>query len=84
MGDTTDELLDLAQEVSPLPPPRELDMLMTAGERISMALVAMAISDLGFSRVRSPARRPASSPTCRARQGQDHRRDARADHQCAR
>ncbi len=49
MGDTTDELLDLAQEVSPLPPPRELDMLMTAGERISMALVAMAISDLGHS-----------------------------------
>lgn len=49
MGDTTDELLDLAQEVSPLPPARELDMLMTAGERISMALVAMAISDLGHS-----------------------------------
>ena len=49
MGDTTDELLDLAQEVSPMPPPRELDMLMTAGERISMALVAMAISDLGHS-----------------------------------
>ena len=49
MGDTTDELLDLAQEVSPVPPPRELDMLMTAGERISMALVAMAISDLGYS-----------------------------------
>jgi aspartate kinase len=47
MGDTTDELLDLANEVSPLPPARELDMLMTAGERISMALVAMAISDLG-------------------------------------
>jgi len=49
MGDTTDELLDLAHEVSPLPPPRELDMLMTAGERISMALVAMAISDLGHT-----------------------------------
>jgi aspartate kinase len=49
MGDTTDELLDLAQEVSPQPPPRELDMLMTAGERISMALVAMAINDLGHS-----------------------------------
>ncbi len=49
MGDTTDELLDLAQEVSPLPPARELDMLMTAGERISMALVAMAISDLGLT-----------------------------------
>ncbi len=49
MGDTTDELLDLANEVSPLPPARELDMLLTAGERISMALVAMAISDLGFT-----------------------------------
>ena len=47
MGDTTDELLDLAEQVSPLPPARELDMLLTAGERISMALVAMAISDLG-------------------------------------
>jgi aspartate kinase len=49
MGDTTDELLDLANDVSPLPPARELDMLMTAGERISMALVAMAISDLGLT-----------------------------------
>ena len=49
MGDSTDELLDLAGDVSPLPPARELDMLLTAGERISMALVAMAISDLGFT-----------------------------------
>ena len=48
MGDTTDELLDLAREVSPNPPGRELDMLLTAGERISMAVLAMAISDLGF------------------------------------
>jgi aspartate kinase len=48
MGDTTDELLDLAQQVSPLPPPRELDMLLTSGERISMALLAMAIANLGF------------------------------------
>src|ERR687885_108399 len=47
MGDTTDELLDLAQQVSPLPPGRELDMLLTAGERISMALLAMAIANLG-------------------------------------
>ena len=47
MGDSTDELLELAQQVSPLPPARELDMLLTAGERISMALLAMAISDLG-------------------------------------
>lgn len=49
MGDTTDDLIDKAQAVSPAPPARELDMLLTAGERISMALVAMAISDLGFS-----------------------------------
>ncbi|MFJ2028045.1 aspartate kinase [Streptosporangium sp. NPDC087985] len=47
MGDTTDELLDLAQQVSPLPPVRELDMLLTSGERISMALLAMAIANLG-------------------------------------
>ena len=47
MGDTTDELLDLAEQVSPLPPARELDMLLTAGERISMAVLAMAIHDLG-------------------------------------
>ncbi len=47
MGDTTDELIDLAQEVSPLPPARELDMLLTAGERISMAVLAMAIANLG-------------------------------------
>ncbi len=48
MGDTTDDLLDLAREVSPNPPGRELDMLLTAGERISMAVLAMAISDLGY------------------------------------
>ncbi|MBB4935360.1 aspartate kinase [Lipingzhangella halophila] len=48
MGDTTDELFDLAEQVSPLPPGREMDMLVTAGERISMALVAMAIGNLGY------------------------------------
>jgi aspartate kinase len=47
MGDTTDELIELAQQVSPNPPGREMDMLLTAGERISMAVVAMAINDLG-------------------------------------
>ncbi|MGA9103150.1 aspartate kinase [Aeromicrobium sp.] len=47
MGDTTDELIDLANDVSPLPLGRELDMLLTAGERISMALLAMAIGTLG-------------------------------------
>ncbi|MBV9381617.1 MAG: aspartate kinase [Streptosporangiaceae bacterium] len=48
MGDSTDELIDLANQVSPLPPARELDMLLTAGERISMALLAMAIANLGM------------------------------------
>jgi aspartate kinase len=47
MGDTTDELIALANQVSPIPNGRELDMLLTAGERISMALLAMAISNLG-------------------------------------
>ncbi len=47
MGDTTDELLDLAAQVTPLPPQRELDILLTAGERISMSLLAMAINNLG-------------------------------------
>jgi aspartate kinase len=49
MGDTTDELLDLAKQVSPMPPGREMDMLLTAGERISMALLAMAIANLGHT-----------------------------------
>ena len=48
MGDTTDELIDLANQVSPIPSGRELDMLLTAGERISMALLAMALNNLGF------------------------------------
>ncbi|TWV50231.1 aspartate kinase [Streptomyces misionensis] len=47
MGDTTDELIDLAAQVSPMPAGREFDMLLTAGERISMALLAMAIKNLG-------------------------------------
>jgi aspartate kinase len=47
MGDTTDELLDLAAQISPAPHSRELDMLLTAGERISMALLSMAIIDRG-------------------------------------
>ncbi len=48
MGDTTDELLDLASQVAPIPAPRELDMLLSSGERISMALLAMAIHSMGF------------------------------------
>ena len=51
MGDTTDRLFELATTVSPNPPKRELDMLLTAGERISMALLSMAISDLGYQAI---------------------------------
>ncbi|SEE90578.1 aspartate kinase [Ruania alba] len=47
MGDTTDELLDLAGKINSAPPSREMDILLTAGERISMALLAMAIHELG-------------------------------------
>src|SRR5512140_842044 len=47
MGDTTDELLSLAKQVSPDPPRRELDMLLTCGERISMALLSMALQEQG-------------------------------------
>jgi aspartate kinase len=47
MGDTTDELIDLADQLSDSPPPREMDMLLTSGERISNALLAMAIHALG-------------------------------------
>src|SRR4051795_4949677 len=48
MGDTTDELLDQASQITDDPPGRELDMLLTAGERISMALLAIAISTHGY------------------------------------
>jgi aspartate kinase len=47
MGDTTDELIDLANRITPTPPLREMDILLTAGERISMSLLAMAIANLG-------------------------------------
>lgn len=48
MGDTTDELIDLAHEITPIPDPREFDMLVTTGERVSMALLAMAIKSMGY------------------------------------
>lgn len=48
MGDTTDELIELAEQIVPVPSGREFDMLLTAGERISMALLAMAINSLGY------------------------------------
>ena len=50
-GDTTDELLELAREITPDPPEREMDMLLSAGERISCALLAMAIHRLGYDAV---------------------------------
>ncbi|HYZ77344.1 MAG TPA: aspartate kinase [Gaiellaceae bacterium] len=51
MGQTTDELVALAHRVSPRPKPRELDMLISVGERISCALAAMAIHDLGYEAI---------------------------------
>ena len=51
MGDTTDDLVRLAYEISPLPKPRELDMLISVGERISCSLCAMAIHDLGHEAI---------------------------------
>ncbi|HEU6446310.1 MAG TPA: aspartate kinase [Gaiellaceae bacterium] len=51
MGDTTDQLLRLAHEVSPTPVPREVDMLISVGERVSCALAAMAIHDLGHEAI---------------------------------
>src|SRR5205823_9908592 len=51
MGRTTDELLDLARQISDRPVPRELDMLISVGERISCALAAMAIHDLGHEAI---------------------------------
>ena len=50
-GDTTDELVELAREITPDPPEREMDMLLSAGERISCALLAMAIHRLGYEAV---------------------------------
>ncbi len=51
-GKTTDELIAMAEEVSTTPDPREMDMLLSTGERISCALCAMAINDLGHRRSR--------------------------------
>jgi aspartate kinase len=51
MGDTTDELIRLAHEISPLPHPREYDMLISVGERISNSLCAMAVHDLGHEAI---------------------------------
>ena len=78
MGDTTDELLDLARQVCPAPPPREMDMLLTSGERISNALVAMAIHSLGAAGPVVHRLAGGRHHHRHARQRQDHRRHARA------
>ncbi len=57
MGKTTDRLLALAHEVSRDPSPREIDQLLSTGERQSVALLAMALHDRGWPRPRSPGRR---------------------------
>src|SRR4030095_6758507 len=57
MGETTDDLLDKASDITPVPEPRELDMLLTAGERIAMSLLAIAVNARGCRRAfytRSP------------------------------
>ncbi len=63
MGDTTDELLAMAHGITPAPNPRELDLLLTAGERIAMSLLAIAINDAGCRPRRTRDRRRESSPT---------------------
>src|ERR1700744_153348 len=69
-GHTTDELIAAAEEVSPHPDPREMDMLLSTGERISCALCAMAINDLGHKAISltgSPARVATATSHTRAR-----------------
>ena len=68
MGDTTDELLDLANQLTNEAPAREMDMLLSAGERISMALLAMAIDGLG-AKAASFTGSPYSAARCPTRQG---------------
>ena len=51
MGDTTDNLIQLAHEISTDPPERELDMLLSTGEQVSIALLAMAVSELGHQAI---------------------------------
>jgi aspartokinase len=63
MGKTTDDLLDLAHQIAERPEPRELDMLISVGERISCALAAMAIQDLGHEAISLTGSRPGSSLT---------------------
>ena len=79
MGKTTDSLIRLAHEVTSTPNEREMDMLLSTGEQVSVALMAMAIESLGYKAAPSPGRRSASSPTA-PHQGphREHRRRPRS------
>ena len=79
MGDATDGLLELARQVSPQPHPRELDMLLSTGERISCALVAMAVHDLGYEAVSFTGLAGRDHHRPRPHEGEDPR-----DHACPR
>ena len=93
MGDTPDELIDLAQQVSERPKPRALDMLISVGERISCAPIEMAIEDLDHREISLTGRRPRASgapapprpgvplpsPDQEPAPGRDRRRSAAAD-----
>jgi aspartate kinase len=76
-GKTTDELIAMAEEVSPTPDPREMDMLLSTGERMSCALCAMAINDLGHKAISLPARRPGIVTDTSPHQGPHPRRPRR-------
>ena len=62
-GDTTDDLIDKAKEINPRGSKREMDMLMAAGEQISISLLAMAIVSLGYPAISCWAGRPGLKPT---------------------
>ncbi len=63
MGHNTDLLIDLANQITDQPPAREMDMLLSTGEQVSVALMAMAIHSLGFEAISLTGRKSASKPT---------------------
>ena len=75
-GDTTDELIEMAKEISDNPPAREMDMLLSTGERISAALVAMAIHELGYDAISLTGSQAGIVTDTVAHQGQDPRHQA--------
>ena len=84
MGKTTDGLIDLAHQVSPTPNAREFDMLLSTGERIACALVAMAIHDLGQEALSLTGSQAGHPHRRRAHEGQDSRDQGRPGQGCSR